>query len=86
VPGGKAADEWKKALNERKAKDGLQEIDVAPAFASLWASKDDEEQVRSVGSNVRDRRVLTLYAPTLLENDQDSGSTVFRHHVQVLCR
>lgn len=45
IPGGKTAEEWKKAFNERKAKEGFQEVDVGPAFSSLWGSKDEEEQV-----------------------------------------
>lgn len=44
-PGGKAADEWKKVFNERKTKENFEEIDVSIPFASLWACKDDEEQV-----------------------------------------
>ena len=42
---GKAADEWKKVYNERKTKDGFEEIDVSTVFSSTWAAKDEEEQV-----------------------------------------
>jgi nucleosome binding factor SPN SPT16 subunit len=45
APIGKVAEEWKKAYNERKTKEGFEDVDVGAAFASLWASKDDEEQV-----------------------------------------
>lgn len=45
IPGGKTAEEWKKAFNERKTKESFQEVDVGASFSSLWASKDEEEQV-----------------------------------------
>ncbi|PWN36127.1 putative SPT16-general chromatin factor [Meira miltonrushii] len=41
---GKVADEWKAALEEARAKEGLEEVDVGAAFSAIWASKDEEEQ------------------------------------------